>query len=464
MTHAGPKRRMAPSMNAPSSRNATDHDLTGVVFGFTLGFGFFVICHAVQRTRKLCAFTIMTWLTILVTSVSASMVFFNLENVVNRPLAYYIILSTLCLLSPNQSNNKKKYYLVSRIVLIWWNPNHVRWLRWGVFSWVGLINISAATETIISSTNQIPARLRISEAYAPFSAAWEPFECIPIDLLVKTKQLRLHPSPLQKKKRKTLCLLTDTLLNVVFILSVRKTLISNGLTKYNELVKFNVLVIGFSIAFVRPYSTPSLLLMNIQDVGIVSSMSGFIFYRRDHCAAGNHTLVTASYFPCSSLPYESLNSLSGFVKLKTELLMNELIVKVTQSENEMRMGSSMGNNLSTDLQRTNTRGHSKAGPSLEEKSLEGAGERKQAKLKPSRPQLRMCLTAPPPGGSYRTTIGTLADLETAHSSSIDLIHSPSFISRSHRSSLATNSGWEIPSVSSSFVTRLCNEPLIPVKY
>ncbi|KAH9458772.1 hypothetical protein Pst134EA_018928 [Puccinia striiformis f. sp. tritici] len=386
-SHTIPKREMVHSTNIPTLQNASDHDLAGVVFGFTLGFGFFVICNAVKRTRKVCTFTIMTWLTILVTSASAWMVFFNLENVVHRPLAYYVVLSILwsiqsqCVLQ----------IIVNRIVLIWGNPAHIRWLRWGVFSWVSLINISA-----------IPARIQVSPAYAKFQAVWEPSE-------------------------KTLCLLTDFVLNVTFIYSVRKTLISNGLTKYNELVKFNILVIGLSIAL---------------DLGIVSSM-----------------------FLHGSLPYESLNSLSGFVKLQTELLMNELIVKVVTSENQMKMipDSTLGSTPVAVLQDVKTPAiHRKAsGKNLPNKEghCDGAREDKLSLSTTLRPHLRMSFTAPT-GGYQRTgSGGSQADLESGHSSGIYL-HSPSFTTRSNRFSL--DKEWEIPSSTASFELHRSKERLIPV--
>ncbi|PLW16206.1 hypothetical protein PCANC_12537 [Puccinia coronata f. sp. avenae] len=350
-------REMSLSTINPHLQNSSDHDLAGVIFGSTLGFGFFVICHAVQRTRKICAFTIMTWLTILVTSVSAAMVFFNLENVVHRPLTYYIVLSILWAIQ----SQCVLQIIVSRIVLIWSNPDHIRWLRWGIFSWVALINVIS-----------IPARLKITDAYTKFTAIWEPSE-------------------------KVLCLLTDILLNAVFIFYVRKTLISNGLTKYNELVKFNVLVIVFSIAL---------------DLGIVSLM-----------------------FMHGSLPYESLNSLSGFVKLKTELLMNELIVKVMQTENQMKMISSNGNeNSSIVLGRIPTHGYSKGLISYgKQQDNDLQGKRKQtiaSSVTILRPQLRMALTAPA-GGYYHSGLGSsVADLESAHSSSVSL-NSPLMTSRSH---------------------------------
>ncbi|OAV88587.1 hypothetical protein PTTG_28985 [Puccinia triticina 1-1 BBBD Race 1] len=378
---------MAASTNVPTLQNTSDHDLTGVVFGFTLGFGFFVICHAVKRTRKICAFTIMTWLTILVTSISSWMVFFNLENVVHRPLAYYVVLSILwsiqsqCVLQ----------IIVNRVVLIWSNPVHIRWLRWGVFIWATLINLSA-----------IPVRIQISAAYTKFETFWEPCE-------------------------KTLCLLTDAFLNVTFIFSVRRTLISNGLTKYNELVKFNVLVIGLSIAL---------------DLGIVSSM-----------------------FMHGSLPYESLNSLSGFVKLKTELLMSELIVKVMQSENMMKMmtQSNIGSDRSDALIGNGTSASSiyRKGNNFsnQEEKSQGARDRKFSPSPSSRPQLRMSSTAPP-GGFYQAGLSSFADLELGHSSSVDL-HSPCCTSRSKP--LSINGGWETLSPTASLDMRRSNELLIPVK-
>ncbi|KAA1117257.1 hypothetical protein PGT21_001511 [Puccinia graminis f. sp. tritici] len=383
--HDLPKREMTSSINVPTLQNASDHDLTGVVFGFTLGFGFFVICHAVKRTRKISAFTIMTWLTILVTSVSAWMVFFNLENIVHRPLAYYVVLSILWAIQ----SQCVLQIIVSRIVLIWSNPDHIRRLRWGVFTWVALINLSS-----------IPARIQISAAYTKFETFWEPSE-------------------------KTLCLLTDAFLNVIFIISVRKTLISNGLTKYNELVKFNVFVIGLSIAL---------------DLGIVSSM-----------------------FMHGSLPYESLNSLSGFVKLKTELLMNELIVKVIKSENQMKMLSdnAIGSSDSSSVLQGFQTAMYRKGSNFrkQEHNIQGTRERILSTSTISRPQLRMSLTAPP-GRFYRPGSGSLADLESGHSSGIDL-HSPGYTSQSNR--LSSDKEWEIPSPAGSFELRRSNELLIPVK-
>ncbi|POW23110.1 hypothetical protein PSHT_00510 [Puccinia striiformis] len=359
-SHTIPKREMVHSTNIPTLQNASDHDLAGVVFGFTLGFGFFVICNAVKRTRKVYTFTIMTWLTILVTSASAWMVFFNLENVVHRPLAYYVVLSILwsiqsqCVLQ----------IIVNRIVLIWGNPAHIRWLRWGVFSWVSLINISA-----------IPARIQVSPAYAKFQAVWEPSESKDIDIKWSNEILMFS----------------------------------------NELVKFNILVIGLSIAL---------------DLGIVF--------------ARQFALRIAQL---------------------TELLMNELIVKVVTSENQMKMmpDGTLGNNPVAVLQDVKTpaihRKASRKNLPNKEGHCDGAREEKLSLATTLRPHLRTSFTAPTGGYHRAGSGGSQADLESGHSSGVYL-HSPSFTTRSNRFSL--DKEWEIPSSTASFELHRSKERLIPV--
>jgi hypothetical protein len=43
-------------------------------------------------------------------------------------------------------------------------------------------------------------------------------------------------------------LLVDAILNWYFIHTVRKNLVQRGLTKYDRLVRFNVAIVGFSLA------------------------------------------------------------------------------------------------------------------------------------------------------------------------------------------------------------------------
>ncbi|KNZ59485.1 hypothetical protein VP01_1720g3 [Puccinia sorghi] len=55
-------------INMPTLQNAIDHDLTGVVFGFMLGFRLFFNCHTIKCSCKIYAFMIMTWKNPLITS------------------------------------------------------------------------------------------------------------------------------------------------------------------------------------------------------------------------------------------------------------------------------------------------------------------------------------------------------------------------------------------------------------
>lgn len=69
----------------------------------------------------------------------------------------------------------------------------------------------------------IPARLEINEDYIWINNWWDRCE-------------------------KVIFLLVDGGLNVYYIRLVKKSLISQGLTKYKRLTTFNVYIIGFSLA------------------------------------------------------------------------------------------------------------------------------------------------------------------------------------------------------------------------
>ncbi|KAF2970699.1 hypothetical protein GQX73_g2857 [Xylaria multiplex] len=69
----------------------------------------------------------------------------------------------------------------------------------------------------------IPARLEISETYIHTNEWWDRVE-------------------------KVIYLLTDAFLNIYFIRVVQHGLVRNGLTKYRNLVRFNMFIIGFSLS------------------------------------------------------------------------------------------------------------------------------------------------------------------------------------------------------------------------
>lgn len=79
-------------------------------------------------------------------------------------------------------------------------------------------------ETALTDINLgIPARLQISERYIYINSIWDRCE-------------------------KVIFLIIDALLNWYFIHTVRKNLVQRGLTKYDALVRFNVSIVGISLA------------------------------------------------------------------------------------------------------------------------------------------------------------------------------------------------------------------------
>jgi hypothetical protein len=106
-------------------------------------------------------------------------------------------------------------------------------------------NIMILTATFVTAINisvffiWIPARLQISHKYHTINEYWDRIE-------------------------KCLYLLVDALLNWYFLKTVKSNLISNGLTKYNKLVRFNQRIVMVS------------LLMDVMIIGAMSIPNSFV--------------------------------------------------------------------------------------------------------------------------------------------------------------------------------------------
>lgn len=105
--------------------------------------------------------------------------------------------------------------IVNRIALLAVSPKTVRRLKWGVFTFLVLINISVFCIWI-------PARLQISQRWRHINNIWDRIE-------------------------KGLFALVDLCLNLYFIHLVRSSLINYGLKKYVLLYRFNIFIIMISI-------------------------------------------------------------------------------------------------------------------------------------------------------------------------------------------------------------------------
>ncbi|KAI9621956.1 hypothetical protein H4Q26_015393 [Puccinia striiformis f. sp. tritici PST-130] len=194
--------------------SAAEFQLVGVVFGVTLGFGYFVVCHASRQARRLNIFTVLVWLGISSNLASALLTFLFASGVINTSVPYYLCVVNLCA-SLTRLLNCVFQIMVSRIILIWSSTVHRRILRWGIFMWALVL-----TAAVFSTW--IPARLRISDKFIQIDTIWY-------------------------RATRVICLLTNACLNFTFIYSVKQTLVANGLKKYNKLLRFNAKILALSL-------------------------------------------------------------------------------------------------------------------------------------------------------------------------------------------------------------------------
>ncbi|CCO31824.1 hypothetical protein BN14_05874 [Rhizoctonia solani AG-1 IB] len=148
--------------------------------------------------------------------------------------------------------------IVNRICILLPTPSRKFWLKFIIAAWITAINISVYCIWV-------PAKLQISERYHVINLYWD-------------------------RTEKVLYLITDAILNYMFIRIIKKRLVAMGLKKYDKLVKFNEKIIMVSLSM---------------DVLIIGMMS----YRNDFV-------------------YMQFHPVAYMVKLEIEMCMSKLMVKV----------------------------------------------------------------------------------------------------------------------------------------
>lgn len=106
--------------------------------------------------------------------------------------------------------------IINRISLLIIHRSRAERLKWTVAAILGLINISVFCIWI-------PAHLQISQEFIKINDIWDRIE-------------------------KVIFLFIDAGLNFYFIYLIRAKLIANGLSKYMPLFRFNLLIVGVSMA------------------------------------------------------------------------------------------------------------------------------------------------------------------------------------------------------------------------
>ncbi|KAF8732526.1 hypothetical protein RHS02_06167, partial [Rhizoctonia solani] len=237
----------------------TDGDmrLATLAFGFTIGFGYFVVWHAIrqtQKTRRWSAYIIMCWLEILVCTVFAIICWLYLCGIIEYSFWFYFWILTMWAFQVQFLLQ----IIVNRICILLPTPSRKFWLKFIIGAWITAINITVYCIWV-------PAKLQISDRYRVINLYWDHTE-------------------------KVLYLITDAILNYMFIRIIRKRLVAMGLKKYDKLVKFNEKIIMVSLSM---------------DVLIIGMMS----YRNDFV-------------------YMQFHPVAYMVKLEIEMCMSKLMVKV----------------------------------------------------------------------------------------------------------------------------------------
>jgi ethanolamine transporter EutH len=106
--------------------------------------------------------------------------------------------------------------IINRVSLVMVSKSQARYLKWGVFSIVVVINISVFCIWI-------PARLQINAKYIQVNDIWD-------------------------RTEKAIFAVVDASLNCYFMWTVRTNLISAGLVKYQALFRFNLVMVCLSVA------------------------------------------------------------------------------------------------------------------------------------------------------------------------------------------------------------------------
>ncbi|KAK8091302.1 hypothetical protein PG994_000807 [Apiospora phragmitis] len=250
----------------PETVTTEDYIIASLAFGFTLGFGWLTTWTAIRQTwhgwKKRggrvfrSPYIVMIWSEIVVCAGFAILCFLYLEHVLQPCLAYYFGILTLWALQVHFLLQ----IIINRCAILIHDKRWTRQLKTIVAIVITMVNISVYNIWI-------PARLQISARYMWINLWWDRCE-------------------------KCIYLIIDAALNVYFIVIVQRNLVSNGLTKYKTLVRFNMFIICFSLSM---------------DVLIISMMSL------------KNTFVYMQFHP-----------LAYMVKLNIEMSMAELIAKVAK--------------------------------------------------------------------------------------------------------------------------------------
>ncbi|CAH0033902.1 unnamed protein product [Clonostachys rhizophaga] len=275
---------LIPDRYKPEVVTSADLVIASVAWGFTLGIGWLTTWTAIRQTANAYrrrgwsmlsnAYVWMIWGEIAVCLSFGIICFMNIMGVIPPSFAFFFCILTLWALQVQFLLQ----IIVNRCGILLTDQRLLWRVKWGTAALITAINISVYCIWI-------PARLQISDEYVHINEIWDRCE-------------------------KVIYLLVDAALNIFFIRIVKQNLVENGLHKYNNLVKFNMFIIGFSLG------------MDVLIVAMMSLKNSFV--------------------------YMQFHPLAYIVKLNIEMSMATLIAKIARNS-EHHQGSSGYNQRSHGL-------------------------------------------------------------------------------------------------------------------
>ncbi|KAF4467481.1 hypothetical protein FALBO_5618 [Fusarium albosuccineum] len=246
--------------------SVNDMNIASIAWGFSLGVCIFTGAKGARQTVKSWKrgmrtniYLILLWTEWTSSTVMSAITWSYLREYIKPSFAVFFVIVFLWAVQIQTLLQ----IIINRISILMVVRQNAWKLKLGVFMVLLAINISVFCVWI-------PARLQISDKWVDVNAVWDRCE-------------------------KGIFLIVDAGLNFYFIHLVRSRLIANGLTKYNRLFRFNLMMIVVSITM---------------DVLLIAMMS----------------------LP-NDIVYLQFHPLAYLVKLHIEMNMAELITKVVKASN-----------------------------------------------------------------------------------------------------------------------------------
>ncbi|KAH8647747.1 hypothetical protein BX600DRAFT_389616 [Xylariales sp. PMI_506] len=259
------------------AQTVTENDLAiaSLAWGFSIGFGWLTTCTAIEQTWRIYKsngrdrilhnpYVWMIWAEIIVCLIFSIICWLHLKNIISPSFAFYFCIVTTWALQVQFLLQ----IIINRCSLLIVNRKYVYRLKIGVAILITAVNISVYCIWV-------PARLQISEKYVWINDRWDRCE-------------------------KVIYLMVDGALNFYFIYLVQTGLVEGGLTKYRSLVRFNKIIVVFSLSM---------------DVLIISMMSL------------DNTFVYMQFHPFAYI-----------IKLNIEMSMAKLIGKIAKHRRREAVG------------------------------------------------------------------------------------------------------------------------------